>query len=211
MLFDNQLEHILGQGKAPKIRILRFLIVTPGSGFSGREIAAAIGLSHVKCHTALRELNMHGVVTMRHSGKSILYQLNLKNILVKKLLIPLFEREDRLKNVIAEIILGYLKKPAPKSIILFGSFASGKANPGSDIDVLVIASKKKDIPVLKAGLEKAEIEITIGFGNHLAPLVIEEGEFKRKFRTKDPLTRNIVKESKVLFGESINELIASHD
>lgn len=211
MLLKNQLEHILGQGKAPKIRILRFLITTPGSGFSGREIASAIGLSHVKCHTALQELNEHDVVAMRRSGKSILYQLNLKNILVKKLLIPLFEKEERLKSILVEIISKYLKKPAPKSVILFGSFASGKANPGSDIDVLVIASKKRDIPILKAGLEKAEIEITIGFGNHLAPIVIEEAEFKRKFRNKDKLTRNIVKEGKVLLGESINELIAYHD
>lgn len=211
MLFENQLEHILGQGKAPKIRILRFLIITPGPGFSGREIAAAIGLSHVKCHTALQELNEHGVVAMRRSGKSILYQLNLKNILVKRLLIPLFEKEERLKGILVEIISGYLKRPAPKSVILFGSFAAGKARPDSDIDLLVIASKKDDIPLLKNKLENAEIEITIGFGNHLAPIVMQGSEFRKKFMHKDTLIRNIVKDGKVLMGEAINDLIACND
>lgn len=211
MLLKNQLEHILGQGKAPKIRILRFLVITAGSGFNGREIAAAIGLSHVKCHTVLQELNEHSVVVMRRSGKSILYQLNLKNILVKKLLIPLFEKEERLKSILAEIISGCLKKPAPKSVILFGSFAAGKARPDSDIDMLVIASKKKDISLLKNKLEKAEIEITMGFGNHLAPIVMQEAEFRNKFRTKDEFIRNVIKDGKVLMGESINNLIAYND
>ena len=210
MLSVNQLEYILGQGKVPKIRILRFLIKT-GSEFNGREIAAAIDLSHVKCHTALKELHQHGVVEMRRSGKSILYCLNLKNVSVKKMLIPLFKKEAQLNDILKEIISEYLKKPKPKSVILFGSFASGRARPDSDIDVLIIASQKKNIPLFKKGLEKAEIEITMGFGNHLAPIVMAAGEFKKKFRDKDKLIRNIAKEGKVLFGDSINDLITADD
>lgn len=204
MLFDNPLDLILGQSS--KIRILRFLVMT-GSESNGREVAAIVGLSHVKCHTALQELNRHGVVGMRRSGKSILYCLNLKNVMAKKILIPLFEKEAHLKNSIAEVVAEHLKKPKPKSMILFGSFATGQARPDSDFDLLVIASGKKDIPRLKEGLEKAEISITAGFGNHLAPIVMEKKEFKMRFKRKDPLIRNIAKEGKVLFGESINSLI----
>lgn len=208
MLLVNQLDHILGQ--TSKIRILRFLITTDLE-LNGREIAVAVGLSHVKSHTALKELNQHGVVEMRRSGKSILYRLNLKNVLVKKMLIPLFGKEMRLKNILEEIISEYLKKPAPRSVILFGSFASGRARPDSDIDMLIVASRKEDIPLFKEGLEKAEIEITIGFGNHLAPIVMDEAEFKKRFKNKDKLIRNIAKEGKVLFGDSINDLITYND
>lgn len=208
MLLANQLDPILGQ--TSKIRILRFLVNTYLE-CNGREIATAVGLSHVKCHAALKELNQHGVVEMRSSGKSILYRLNLKNVLVKKILIPLFEQEARLKETIKEIISKHLKKPVPKSVILFGSFASGQARPDSDIDILIVALRKKDIPLFKGGLEKAEIEITIGFGNHLAPIVMEEAEFKRKFKNKDKLIRDIAKSGKVLFGDSINDLIVSND
>lgn len=206
MQLVNQLDRILFQ--ASKGRILRFLVMADPE-LSGREIATAVGLSHVKAHTALKELSQHGVVEMRRVGKSILYRLNLKNVLVKKMLIPLFEKEARLKNVLAERISEYLKKPAPRSIILFGSFASGRERPDSDIDVLIVASKKKDIPLLEEGLEKAEISISIGFGNRLAPIVMDEMEFKKRFKNKDKLVRNVAKEGKVIFGASINDLITS--
>lgn len=210
MLLVNQLDHILGQ--MSKVRILRFL-VTRQSEMTGREIASAsdVGLSHVQCHAALQELHHHGVVEMRHSGTAILYRLNLKSRLVEKILMPLFEEEARLKLIIKEILDKHLKRPKPKSVILFGSFASGSARPDSDIDLLIIASQKKHIPLFKKGLEKAEIEITIGFGNHLAPMVMDETEFKRKFKENDQLIRNVVKDGKVLSGDSINDLIATDD
>lgn len=208
MLLTNQLDSILGQ--TSKVRILRFLVMTY-SELNGREIATAVGLSHVKCHTALKELHQHGVVEMRRSGKSILYRLNPKSVLVKKILGPLFEKEARLHKILGEIISEYLKRPAPKCVILFGSFASGLAKPDSDIDILIVASQKKDIPLFKEGLEKAETEVTTGFGNHLAPIVMDATEFRKKFKNRDKLIRNIAKEGKVLFGDAINDLIITND
>ncbi len=204
MLLVHQIEPLLGQ--ISKIRILRFLVRTDAE-VNGREVAAAVDLSHVKCHTALKELNRHGVVDMRRSGKSILYRLNIKNMLVQKMLIPLFTEEARLKEMLKEIISGYLKNPVPKSVILFGSFASGRAGPESDIDVLVVAAREKDIPLFEEGLAKAEAQVTIGFGNHLAPIVMDEGEFRKRFKNKDKLIKNIAREGKVIFGDSINDLI----
>lgn len=208
MFLVNSLERILGQ--ASKIRILQFLVTT-GTELSGREIASAVDLSHVKVHTALKELNQYNIVDMRYVGKSILYRLNLKNVMVNKILLPLFEKEARLRTVLSKRISKYLKQPSPKSIILFGSFASGRARPNSDIDILVIASKKRDIPVLEECLKKAEISITIGFGNHLAPIVMDEAEFKKRFKNKDKLIMNIVREGKVIFGESMNDLVKADD
>ncbi len=208
MLFANPLEQILGQ--VSKVRILRFLVLTDQE-LNGREIAAAIGLSHVKAHTALKELNKHDIVEMRHVGKSILYRLNLKNVLVKKMLIPLFKSEARLRDVIAETMSRYLKDPAPDSIILFGSIASGKARPDSDIDVLIISSHKKDIPAIEESLHKAEISMTTCFGNHLAPILMDETEFRKQFKSRNKVIRSIVRNGKVIFGKSINELIKSND
>lgn len=208
MQLTDQLNHILGQ--ASKIQILRFLVMTDAE-LSGRRIATATGLSHVKVHTALKELNRHDVVVMRRAGKSILYRLNSNNVLVKKILIPLFEKEANLGETLKEIILKCVKQPTPKSVILFGSFASGEARPDSDIDVLIIASKKEDVPLFKEGLEKAEARITVEYGNHLAALVMDEIEFKKKFKSKNRFVRNIAKEGKVMFGRSVNDLIKPND
>lgn len=204
MLLANQLHHVLGQ--TSKIWILNYLIKADAE-CNGREIALAIGLSHVKCHTALKELNQYGVVEMRRVGRSILYRLNLKSVLVKKVLIPLFEKVEQLKESLGKIISKHLTHPKPKSVIMFGSFATSRAKPNSDIDIMVIASHKKDIPILKEGLDETEIEITTGFGNHLAPIIMDAMEFKKRFRNRDKLVRNIAKEGKVLSGASINDLI----
>lgn len=206
MFLINPLERILGQ--TSKIRILKFL-VSSGLELNGREIASAVGLSHVKAHTALKELNQYGVVTMRRSGKSILYQLNHKNVIVSKMLAPLFEKEARLMNMVEEIITKHLKQPSPKSVILFGSFASNRARPDSDIDLLVITPKNGDSGAFREGLAKAEASITIGFGNHLAPILMGETEFKAKFKKREKFVVNVVREGKVLYGASINELIQS--
>jgi len=208
MLFVNPLERILGQ--ASKVRILRFLVMT-NSELNGREIAAATELSHVKVHTALKELHQHDIVKMRRAGKSLLYRIHGENELVKQLLIPLFEKESQLSKMLAQRILSSVKRPKPKSVILFGSFASGRARPDSDIDILVVASRKKDIPSLEGGLRRAEISITAGFGNHLAPIVMAGAEFKKRFKAKDKFVTNIAHEGKVLFGDSINDLIQSDD
>lgn len=205
MLLKNPLEHILGQ--ASKIRILRFLVTTGGQELNGREIAAAVGLSHVKAHTALKELNRHDVVQMRRAGKSIFYRLNRKNVLAKKIVTPLFEAEAKLQNAIAEVLSRHLKHPAPKSVVLFGSFASDRARPDSDIDVMIVASKKKDIPFLEEGLRRAEVDMTADFGNHLAPLVMDETEFRRRFKKRDSLVTTIVRAGKVIWGESVNDII----
>lgn len=205
MLLVDQLDHLLGS--VSKIRILRFLIRT-NAELNGREIAAAIGLSHVQCHAALKMLARHDMVVMRHAGKSILYRLNTDNLTVQKILIPLFEQETQLQETLRKIVTSSLKKPVPKSVILFGSFATGKARPDSDIDLLVIAAHKKDFPLLQEGLKTAEAHVTTGFGNHLAPLLMDEAEFKKRFKNRDQLIRTIVREGKMIIGDSINELLA---
>lgn len=204
----NQFDHILGP--TSKIKILRFL-TTAIPELNGREIANAVGISHVNAHVALKELSQYGIVVMHRAGKSILYSLNLNNLLVKRILIPFFEKEARLGRMIGEILSKNLKKPFPRSVILFGSYALGLASPTSDIDVLVIASKKKDIPFLNAGLKKAEITIIIGFDKQLAPLVMDEDEFRKRFKNNNKLIRNIVREGVVLSGLTINDLIKAND
>jgi len=208
MQLVNSLESILGQ--VSKIRVLRFLANT-GMEFNGQEIASAVGLSHVQVHAVLKELNRRDVVGMRRVGKAILYRLNPKNELVRKIIIPLFEKEAGLKNMLSDTLIKYLKRPAPKSVILFGSFASGEARPDSDIDVLIVASRKEDVGALDESLKRAEVGITAGFGNRLAPIVMHEAEFKKRFKRKDKFVLNIARQGSVIFGKTINEIISSDD
>lgn len=83
-----------------------------------------------------------------------------------------------------------LKPLDPEKIILFGSYAKGKANPDSDIDILIIKKTKK-----RPSERLAEV-LRLVWGNvpHIEPLVLTPKEFKkavvenRFFITKEILT-----------------------
>ena len=53
-------------------------------------------------------------------------------------------------NRIKEIIVGNYH---PDKIILFGSWARGDADEQSDIDILVISDREKDLPRYRRGLD----------------------------------------------------------
>ncbi len=56
------------------------------------------------------------------------------------------------KETIDEIALFIAEDYQPEQIILFGSYALGNANAESDLDLLIISDKEKDIPRRKRGL-----------------------------------------------------------
>ena len=105
MNFTYPLDHILGQ--LSKIKIIRFLIKA-GVPMNGREIGKAVGLSHVRCYTILKEFSEQGIVSLRQIGRSTVYELQQNHIVVKYWLKPLFLKEELLKNSLARAVTNYL-------------------------------------------------------------------------------------------------------
>lgn len=204
MLLDRPLEGILGQYS--KVKILRFLVKSQAQ-LNGREIAKNVGLSHVKAHTALKDLTKHGVVNMRSVGSSLIYWLNEEHFLVKEIIRPAFEKEEALLKYVAGIILKEILPPRPLSIILFGSFAKGNALANSDIDVVIVYPHQKNKSLLAKELSEAEKRITLLFGNHLASVPFSIHEFQNKLKKKSAFINEIIRTGKVIYGKSISELI----
>lgn len=203
MLLNRPLDNILGQYS--KIKILRFLIKSQAQ-LNGREIAKNVGLSHVKAHTALKDLTRHGVVSMRSVGRSLVYQLNEAHFLIKEIIRPAFEKEESVFSHIVRIILKEIKPPRPLSIILFGSFVKGSASADSDIDIVIVYPRSKSKPLIAAELSEAEKKITSLFGNHLASAPLLINEFQNKLRKKDAFVKEISRTGKVIYGKNISEL-----
>ncbi len=204
MLLDRPLDDILGQYS--KIKILRFLVNSQAQ-LNGREIAKNVGLSHVKAHTALKDLTRHGVVNMRSIGNSLLYWLNEEHFLVKEIIRPAFEKEQSAFGYITRIILREIKPPRPLSIILFGSFARDSASADSDIDIVIVYPSHKNKSLITKELSKAENKITSLFGNHLASVPLKIKEFQKKLKGEDKFINEIVRTGKVIYGRNISELI----
>lgn len=205
MLFQKPLNSILGQSS--KVKILRFLIRSQAE-LNGTQIAKAVGLSHVKSNTALQELVVHGFITMRRVGRSCLYRLDRENIVIKKLLKPLFEKEYHLLDELKKIIISELKSPYPLSIVLFGSIVKGNARPNSDIDLLLVIPKDKNMAQAKGEVERAGEKVLKIFGNHLSPLIVKVDPFCKKYRKKEKLYVDIVKNGKPIYGKSLQEVIS---
>ncbi len=206
MLLNNPLDSILGQSS--KVKMLRFLTRT-GAELNGREIAKALGLSHVKCHTALQEFAGHGLVTMRRVGKSILYKLNEDNLLSREVIRPLFEKEQGLPGKVAEKILDEFTGERPLSIILFGSMARGGARQDSDIDILVVVRDGGEAQKAEEILAKASVKVAKELGNQLNPLVRDKKSLRLEVKKQSGVYAEIAKSGKRLYGKSIGELFSN--
>lgn len=204
MLLNRPLDDIFGQYS--KVRILRFL-VNVQTQLNGREIAKNTGLSHVKVHTAMKDLNRHGIVHMRSMGKSLVYWLNEDHFLIKEIIRPAFEKENDIFEHITGIIVKKIKSVRLLSVILFGSFAKGGASADSDIDMAIICSSVKNKSLVMQELSEAEKKITALFGNHLAGVLFGIDEFQKKFKRGDRFLKEIARTGKVIYGKSIAELI----
>lgn len=205
MLFQEPLNSILGQFS--KVKILRFLIRSQAE-LNGTQIAKAVGLSHVKSNIALQELVAHGLITMRRVGRSCLYRLDQENIVIKKLLRPLFQKESHLSDELKKIIISELKPAYPLSIVLFGSIVRGDARPNSDIDLLVVIPQDKNMAQAKREIERAGEKALKIFGNHLSPLVVKVDLFRKKYRRGEKLYVDVVKNGKPIYGKSLQGVIS---
>lgn len=206
MRIHNVLDKILNQ--EVKIKILRFFCLNE-QVLSGRQLAKELKINPATCHKALQELQKEGVLNLRVVGRSHLYSLNSDNYVVKKILKPLYGKEDAIYDDILSLIkrsLYQTKKPT-ESIALFGSVAKNKGNERSDLDILVVTSYKRD----KAAVEKKFDSITsriIGeYGIVVSPYILSLTELKKKYQQKLPIIRDILKTYKLIAGEPLEKII----
>jgi uncharacterized protein len=82
---------------------------------------------------------------------------------------------------------------APDQIILFGSYAYGSPNEGSDVDLLVVLPSEGK-PYRKA----AEIAAAVHEGFPLDILARRPDDIARRYREADPLVRDALDRGRVL-------------
>jgi hypothetical protein len=82
----------------------------------------------------------------------------------------------------------------PHLVLLFGSFASGEINEGSDVDILVVADFKQDF------LDRISILMDLNeFGLPLEPVGYTPEEFEQMKDGGNPFILEVLDKGKVLF------------
>lgn len=203
MKFKRFLDNILGQ--KTKIKALRYFVVKQNE-ISIRELSRAIGVTEPNLSIILKELEKNGVLVSKKIGTSLVFSLNYGHYLVDDIILPLFQNENK-----SLLVLGkYLTKKISfqyVSLILFGSLARGDEHIKSDIDILIIVPDDAVVDEIENVVFSLNPDFIKKFGNSLSPLILKQKEFKSRFIKNDALIRDIAKNSKLLAGKTISEIL----
>ena len=174
-------------------------------GMSGRAAARAAGINHQACRQALERLEGIGLIIRQGSGHTQLLRLNFNHALVKEALLPLFRAEKDFQALLRNSITHGLGKHA-RTATLFGSTARKEDQPGSDIDLLLVTD-----PKAKARLTDKALAFGHGFtkryGIRLSPITYSVAEAKAKYRSGDPLMKNILAHGIDLLNEKLKDVL----
>ncbi len=184
------------------LRELRF----SKNGFSGREIAMNAGISPPSCLAALSKLEKLKIVNRQIGGNVHIYTLNFDNYLVKEGILPLLEIEQSLPGRIVILLKKALSKKSV-SAILFGSVARLEETNSSDYDLCIVYQTQSDKKELERLINQIRPKLYSQFGISIAPYFISLSDFKLRAKKKASPVNDIVKEGKILFGESIRSLL----
>jgi len=203
MRFREPLNQIFG--KKSKVKILRFLTLYKKEA-TIREMSREVGITPPNVSRILKELEKEGVIISKKAGRSILHSLNLRHYLVKNIIFPVFKKEQKSKEDLANFLKTKLNFPI-ELIVLYGSIAKEKETPSSDIDLLFIISNRTRPQNLEERINALSHQITEYFGNSISPLIMKVSEFKERLKRNDKLLKSILKEGEVFHGKSISEIL----
>jgi predicted nucleotidyltransferase len=163
------LEQVLGTKS--KVAALRVLINSK-LGFSGSSVAKRSGMGLLAIQNALADLEGLGLVLVERGSVEHRYRLNFRHYLVGQGLRALFEAEWGMAKALAHDLRSLLDGRV-LGAGLFGSFARGRALPGSDIDLLVIVETLKEHERVGALLSDELPGLSEKYGLPIQPVIYE--------------------------------------
>ena len=104
------------------------------------------------------------------------------------------------QRAIDQIVKCIVDRYQPDKIILFGSYAWGTPDAGSDLDLLII--KETDERPIDRRVTVRRIAYTPGRGLPFSPLVITPQELAHRLEVGDPFYHEIIARGRVLHSRS---------
>jgi len=104
------------------------------------------------------------------------------------------ERSGEVSKKIDDYVGEVVRKLSPDLVILFGSFATGDINEGSDIDILVVADFKE--PFLDRMRTLMDLNT---FKIPIEPVGYTKEEFNQMKNRKNPFIMEVLEKGKILY------------
>lgn len=104
------------------------------------------------------------------------------------------QARETIQQIVDRLVAGY----QPERVILFGSFAYGRPDDDSDIDLLIV--KETSEPPLERRVRVRRLLTDPGRRIPLSPLVVTPEELASRLASNDPFWIEIVQHGKILYG-----------
>ena len=180
-----------------KRKVLALFFLNSDREYYFAEVVRLTGTRQGVIQRELKTLTDAGILTAERRGRQKFYSVNKNH--------PIF---PDLRNIVFKTfgVISQVKdalKPLEKKIkvaFIYGSFARGEEDAGSDIDLFVIGRAPLDEIV--SALTKVENAI----GREINPSLFSKAEFKKKKSQKNHFVRSVMKSEKELVIGSEDEL-----
>lgn len=171
-------------------RVLTYFFTNPSLQLHLRDIAVRLSVDPANLSREMKRLMEAGLFVAEEKGRLKLYSLNRAYPLYKEISSIIFKTEG-VEGALREAMK---RLKGVKASCLFGSFASGKEDVQSDIDLLIVGSPHMD----EVGDHIFDLEKKLG--RSIQYRVFSEDEFARRKRAKDPFIRDILKHPIILLS-----------
>ena len=185
-------------------RIIAALLGTSGE-LNLRTIARVAGVSIAQVSRVLPGLVELGMIERREVPPSSLFRLVPEHVATRALL----ELADSRAVVMNEMGRAASKiRPAPVSVITFGSFVRGDSEPDSDIDVIIVRPPDIDGDDERwtHTVERWRTTISRVTGNTVEILDVDADGVAAKLSGGTQLWRDIHRDGQVVFGERLDAI-----
>jgi predicted nucleotidyltransferase len=169
---------------------------------SVRTAARLSGVSLAQTSRILPELATLGILDRTDVPPSTVYRLVEDNVA---------SRAIRLLARSRDLVLAELGESAksmaipPISIVVFGSFARGKAGPESDVDVVMVhPSGVQSTPAWSEGVEEWRHAARRLTGNEVEVVEVDERDIGIRLRSRRPVWLDIRQDGIVIFGKTLD-------
>lgn len=194
-------------GNRSRVRVLRVLRGV-GVPLNTSQIARRCGITHPAASEALTYLAAMGLVDSSPAGRATVHWLVRDNAYVQSMVEPTFAAEESMPDTLAANLHGALEDVA-LSLVMFGSYARGDQEIGSDVDVLLVVCTDEAKRAAESLLEEYSPRFRDAFGASLSPIIYTLEEAARLSCAAPGLWASIEADGLTLVGMSPDEWSAA--
>jgi predicted nucleotidyltransferase len=185
-------------GSKARVSLLTLFCLNPGKQFYVREIERKTNLSYISVSNELKNLQEFGLLKSKFNGNQKNFWIDEHFVLYEDLQKIILKTEGVTKTIMDTF--SSLKNV--DFLFIYGSFASGKANVQSDLDLFIVgnASYEELIDIIV----KNEKEI----GRPINFTIYKQEDLVTRIKNQDSFILNVVKEPKIMLIGDENEFKA---